>query len=94
MVQRPHKLSPLLYFMFVRYFSVVVVSSELLVSGEGVCSILLLPLEARDNICMYMAHVCFYLWCSDCVGICGNVCCVTAVVKYSVEVWCKFVKGM
>ena len=32
---------------------------------------------------MYMAHVCFYVCCSDCVGVCGNVCCVAAVVKYS-----------
>ena len=31
-----------------------------------------------------MAHVCFYVCCSDCVGVCGNVCCVTAVVKNSV----------
>ena len=30
----------------------------------------------RDNRCMYMEHVCF----SDCVGVCGNVCCVAAVV--------------
>ena len=30
---------------------------------------------------MYMAHVCFYV-CCDCVGVCGNVCCVEAVVKY------------
>ena len=30
---------------------------------------------------MYMAHVCFYLYCSDCVGVCGNVCCVAAVVE-------------
>ena len=36
-----------------------------------------------DNICMYMAHVCFYVCCSDCVGVCGNVCCVAAVVKNS-----------
>ena len=43
----------------------------------------------------YMAHVCFYVCCSDCVGICGNVCCVAAVVKnivflepWSVEVCC------
>ena len=34
-----------------------------------------------DNRCMYMAHVCFYISCSDCVGVCGNVCCVVAVVK-------------
>ena len=32
------------------------ISSELLMCGGGVCSILLLP---RDNRCMYMAHVCF-----------------------------------
>ena len=32
------------------------ISSELLMCGGGVCSILLLPLVAR---CMYMAHVCF-----------------------------------
>ena len=32
---------------------------------------------------MYMAHVCFYVCCSDCVGVCGNVCCVAAVVKNS-----------
>ena len=57
------------------------ISSELLMCGGGVCSILLLPLVAR---CMYMAHVCFYVCCSDCVGVCGNVCCVAAVVKYSV----------
>ena len=30
-----------------------------------------------------MAHVCFYVCCSDCVGVCGNVCCVAAVVKNS-----------
>ena len=38
----------------------------------------------RDNRCMYMAQVCFYACCSDCVGVCGNVCCVAAVVKNSV----------
>ena len=32
---------------------------------------------------MYMAQVCFYVCCSDCVGVCGNVCCVAAVVKNS-----------
>ena len=35
----------------------------------------------RDNRCIYMAHVCFYLCCSDCVGVCGNICCVAAIVK-------------
>ena len=38
----------------------------------------------RDNRCMYMAHVCFYVCCSDGVGVCMNVCCVAAVVKDSV----------
>ena len=27
----------------------------------------------RDNRCMYMAHVCFYVCCSDCVGVCGGL---------------------
>ena len=31
-----------------------------------------------------MAHVCLDVCCSDCVGVCGNVCCVAAVVKNSV----------
>ena len=30
-----------------------------------------------------MAHVCFYVCCSDCVGVCGNICCVAAILKYS-----------
>ena len=36
-----------------------------------------------DNRCMYIAHVCFYVCCCYCLGICGNVYCVAAVVKYS-----------
>ena len=49
---------------------------------------------------MYVYGAClFYVCCcSDCVGVCGNVCCVTAVVKnsffflpWSVEVCCVFV---
>ena len=52
-------------------------------------SILLLPLVARCletiDVCMYVAHVCFYVCCSDCVGgVFGNVCCVATVVKHSV----------
>ena len=31
---------------------------------------------------MYMAHVCLFI-CSDCVEVCGIVCCVPAVVKNS-----------
>ena len=37
----------------------------------------------RDNRCMSMAHVCFYVCCSNCVWVCGNVCCVATVVKDS-----------
>ena len=37
-----------------------------------------------DNRCVYMAYVCIYIRFSDCVGVCGNVCCVAAVVKNSV----------
>ena len=34
---------------------------------------------------MYVYGAClFYVCCSDCVGICGNVCCVAAVVKNTV----------
>ena len=47
------------------------ISSELLVCGGGVRSILLLPLVAR---CLEIIDV----------GVCGNVCCVAAVVKNSV----------
>ena len=36
---------------------------------------------------MYMTHVCFYVSCSEGVGVCVNVCCVAAVV----EVCCMFV---
>ena len=33
---------------------------------------------------MYVYGVClFYVCCSDYVVVCGNVCCVAAVVKYS-----------
>ena len=48
---------------------------------------------------MYVYGAClFYVCCSDSVGVCGNVCCVAAVVKnsgfsepWSVEVCCVFV---
>ena len=35
----------------------------------------------RDNRCVYMAHISFYVGCSESVGVCGNVCCVEAVVQ-------------
>ena len=31
-----------------------------------------------------MTNVCFYVCCGECVGVCGNVCCVAAVFKDSV----------
>ena len=63
-------------------------SSELLMCGRSMRRILSLPLVARcletiDVYSMYMAHVCFYVCCSDCVGVSGNVCCVVTVVKNS-----------
>ena len=38
----------------------------------------------RDNRCMYIAQVCFYVGCSDCGRVCGYVCFVAAVMKDSV----------
>ena len=62
-------------------------SSKLLVCGGGVCSILLLPLVARCletiDVCIWQMFV-FYVCCSDCVGVCGKVCCVAVIVKNSV----------
>ena len=49
----------------------------------------------RDNRCMYIAHVCFYICCSDCVGVCGNIGCVAAVLKDSVfEPWSGEISSM
>ena len=47
-------------------------------------SILLLPLVARciDTLDVCLWRMCVY--CSDCVGFCGNVCCVAAAVEDSV----------
>ena len=51
--------------------------------GGGVRSILLLPLVAS---CLETIDVC--IWCKfvfmSVVAVCENVCCVAAVVKYSV----------
>ena len=49
-------------------------------------SILLLPIVARClETKMYVYGTClFYVCCSDCVGVCQNVCCVAAIVKNSV----------
>ena len=60
-------------------------SSELLMCGGGVRSILLLPLVARlprDNRCMYMAHVCFYVCFSDrCGGLLESLLCSGRFLK-------------
>ena len=37
-----------------------------------------------DNSCMYMAHICFLSVIVIVCGVCGNVCCVAAVVIVSV----------
>ena len=60
------------------------ISSELLVCGGGVRSILLLPPVAR---CLETIDVCIwrmFVFMSVVVTVCGNVCCVAAVVKNSV----------
>ena len=73
------------------------ISSELLMYGGGVRSILLLPLVAR---CLETIDVCIwrmFVFMSVIVIVCGKVCCVEAVVKdivflaLSVEVCCMFV---
>ena len=56
------------------------ISSELIICGRGVRSILIFPLVTIDNRCVYIAHVCFYVCCSDCVGVwecllCSGNCC-------------------
>ena len=60
------------------------ISSELLMCGGGVHSILLLSLVARclETIDVYMW--CMFVFMSVVVtvwGVCGNVCCVAAIVK-------------
>ena len=47
------------------------ISSDLLMYGGGVRNVL------------YMEHVCFYVCCCDCEGVCGNVCCVAGIVEDS-----------
>ena len=63
--------------------------------GGDVCNIVIFPLVARclDNRCMYMAHICLYVCCSDCVVVCWNVCCVVAVVKDSVFFSLRVLEG-
>ena len=47
----------------------------------------------RDNRCMYMAHICFYVCCIDCVGSVGMFVLLRPLLKIvflvlSVEVCC------
>ena len=62
------------------------ISSELLMCVGGVRSILLLPLVARclETIDVCIWHMFVVVCCSDCVGVCGIVCGVAAIVKDSV----------
>ena len=63
------------------------------------CSILCLSLMARclETIGVSIWRMFLYVCCNDCVGVCGKVCCVAAIVKdsvfkaWSVEVCCMFV---
>ena len=66
------------------------ISSELLMCGGGVRRIFLLPLVARCldmllllymYVCMYMAHVCFHVCCSDCVGSVGKFVVLRSLLK-------------
>ena len=64
------------------------ITSELIMCRGGVRSILLLPRVARCletiDVCIVYSESMFYVCCSDCVGVCGYVCCVPAVDKESV----------
>ena len=51
---------------------------------EMMCVVCVLQRGHRDKRCVYKVQVCFYVCCSDCVGVCGNVCCVAVIVKDSV----------
>ena len=60
-------------------------SSELLMCGGSVRNILLLPIVARCletiDVCIWCMFVCMTIVVT--VWVCGNVCCVVAVVKNS-----------
>ena len=63
------------------------ISVELIMSGGDIHNILLLSLVSRGletiDVCIWRMFF-FSVCCSDYVGVCGNVCCVAAVVKDSV----------
>ena len=61
--------------------------------GQGICKcvvevhtvfcycLLCCGYMSKYNTCVYIAQVCFYVRCSDCVGVCENVGCVAGVVN-------------
>ena len=65
--------------------------------GEGMHSTLLLPLVVRclETIDECIWHiVCFYIRCSDSVGVCGNVCCVASVFGvFRDQARCQVIQG-
>ena len=73
------------------------ISSELLICGGGVCSILLLSLVARclETIDVCIWHMFVFMSVVVTVRVCGNICCLAAIVKDSVflafECCCMFV---
>ena len=56
-------------------------SSELLMCGGGVHTILLLPLVARCIKTIDVCIWCMFVFMSVVVNVLGNVCCVATVVK-------------
>ena len=73
------------------------ISLELLMCDGSVRSILLLPLVARcletTDVCIWRMFA-FYVRCTDCVGVCGNVVVYRSLLKivffwpWSVEICC------
>ena len=66
-----------------RRVSRVSMSSELIMCGGRVHSIVLLSLVAicQDTIDLCISYMFFNVCCSDCVWACGNVCCEAQVVE-------------
>ena len=61
------------------------ISLDLQMCGGGVRTILLLPLVDRclKTIDASIWRMYFHVCCSDCAEVCGDVCCVAAVVEDS-----------
>ena len=57
----------------------------MLVYGECECFVMQMLYVCVLCACCGSSQCCvLHVCCSDCVGVCGNVCCVAAVVKNSV----------